>query len=120
MVVAVWGKIDGNDVVFSRGEGDKWNATIPLSTAGQFVVELWAEDDAGNRAFFARVLVTFDPLTLKMSFSVLSVGASFSADDIHSIFGTSPVSGATKNSDVRGSFSNDGIINSVFQKGGDC
>lgn len=86
MVVAVWGKIDGNDVVFTHGEGDKWNVTVPLSTAGQFIVELWAEDDAGNRAFFAKVLITFDPRTLRMSFSVLEVGSLFSENDVRSIF----------------------------------
>ena len=106
MVTAVWGKIDGNEVVFRRGEGNGWKATVPLTTAGQFIVELWAEDDAGNRAFFAKVLITFDPRTLRMSFSVMEFGSLFSEADVRSIF--------SKN-DVRSIFSE-----KKYEKGGDC
>ena len=50
MVVKVSGKIDGKEVIFERAEGDRWNATVPYDLDGMYVVELTAENDAGNIA----------------------------------------------------------------------
>ena len=51
MVVKVSGKIDGKEVIFERAEGDRWNATVPYDLDGMYVVELTAENDAGNIAW---------------------------------------------------------------------
>ena len=57
MVVKVSGKIDGKEVIFERDEGDRWNATVPYDLDGMYVVELTAENDAGNIAYCTKMLL---------------------------------------------------------------
>ena len=64
MVVKVSGKIDGKEVIFERAEGDQWNATVPYDLDGMYVVELTAENDAGNIAYCTKMLLIVDPATL--------------------------------------------------------
>lgn len=64
MVVKVSGKIDGKEVIFERAEGDRWNATVPYDLDGMYVVELTAENDAGNIAYCTKMLLIVDPATL--------------------------------------------------------
>ena len=64
MVVKVSGKVDGKEVIFERAEGDWWNATVPYDLDGMYVVELTAEDEAGNIAFCTKMLLIVDPATL--------------------------------------------------------
>ena len=64
MVVKVSGKIDGKEVIFERAEGDRWNATVPYDLDGMYVVELTAENDAGNIAYCKKMLLIVDPATL--------------------------------------------------------
>ena len=60
MVVKLVGKIDGQDVIFERREGDRWDATVPRNLTGVYIVELTAVDAAGNVAYCARYIVTID------------------------------------------------------------
>lgn len=64
MVVKVSGKIDGKEVIFERAEGDRWNVTVPYDLDGMYVVELTAENDAGNVAYCTKMLLIVDPATL--------------------------------------------------------
>ena len=64
MVVKVSGKIDGKEVIFERDEGDRWNATVPYDLDGMYVVELTAENDAGNIAYCTKMLLIVDPAPL--------------------------------------------------------
>lgn len=64
MVVKVSGKIDGKEVIFERAEGDRWNVTVPYDLDGMYVVELTAENDAGNIAYCTKMLLIVDPATL--------------------------------------------------------
>ena len=64
MVVKVSGKIDGKEVIFERAEGDRWNAMVPYDLDGMYVVELTAENDAGNIAYCTKMLLIVDPATL--------------------------------------------------------
>ena len=64
MVVKVSGKIDGKEVIFERAEGDRWNVTVPYDLDGMYVVELTAENDAGNIAYCTKILLIVDPATL--------------------------------------------------------
>lgn len=58
------GKIDGKPVAFSliRQDGriSVFQAEIPATLDGEYVVELTAIDDAGNVAFVCKYLVTID------------------------------------------------------------
>ena len=58
------GKIEGQPVTFTliRQEGRTFvfSAKVPANLDGEYVVELTAEDDAGNIAFVCKYLVTID------------------------------------------------------------
>ncbi len=64
MIVKVSGKIDGKEVIFERSEGDQWNVAVPYDLDGMCVVELTAENDAGNIAYCTKMLLIVDPATL--------------------------------------------------------
>lgn len=58
------GKIEGQQVAFElirqEGRASVFTAEVPANLDGEYVVELTAEDDAGNIAFVCKYLVTID------------------------------------------------------------
>ena len=60
MVIRLEGKVQGQDVIFNRVQGDEWETIIPPSLNGVYIVELKAYDDAGNMAYTARYILTID------------------------------------------------------------
>lgn len=54
MVVALRGTINGNIISFARAQGDRWEAIIPKSLNGAYVVDMSAVDEAGNIAYIAK------------------------------------------------------------------
>lgn len=58
------GKIEGQQVAFElirqEGRTSVFSAEVPSNLDGEYVVELTAEDDAGNIAFVCKYLVTID------------------------------------------------------------
>lgn len=56
MVVRAYGTANGQRVIFSREGGDCWKAVIPFSDDGEYVVELFAEDEAGNVGYLCTIL----------------------------------------------------------------
>lgn len=64
MIVKVSGKVDGQDVIFERLEGNQWNITVPYDLDGMYVIEVTAENDAGNVAYCTKMLLIVDPATL--------------------------------------------------------
>lgn len=58
MVKRVFGKIDGMEVNYTRDQGDWWNIPIPLDRDGEYIIEVIAEDEAGNQTFMTRLLYT--------------------------------------------------------------
>ena len=60
MVVKLEGTLNGSPIVFERKQGDWWESTVPAVPNGTYVVELTATDDAGNRAYATKYLLTFD------------------------------------------------------------
>lgn len=55
-VKRVIGRANGFDIIFERGEGNWWNITIPSDLSGEYVVEICAEDEAGNIDFLCRMM----------------------------------------------------------------
>lgn len=51
MVTRVWGKANGTEISFVQKDRDGWEATVPANLEGEYVVELYAEDDAGNQTY---------------------------------------------------------------------
>lgn len=64
MVVRLEGKVQGQDVIFNRVQGDEWETTIPRSLNGVYIVELTAYDDAGNMSYTARYILTVDLMSI--------------------------------------------------------
>ena len=58
MVVALRGTVNGNIISFARAQGDRWEAIIPKSLNGAYVVDMSAVDEAGNIAYIACLLYT--------------------------------------------------------------
>lgn len=46
MVARLEGKVDGRDVLFTKGDGDVWETTVPVDIDGTYIVELRAWDEA--------------------------------------------------------------------------
>lgn len=67
MVAKVIGKVDGSEVIYEKGEGDKWTVTVPSDLDGMYVVEVTAYDEAGNSAYCTKMLLIVDPATLCVS-----------------------------------------------------
>lgn len=57
MITHVWGRADKFDLIFLNIMGDIWNASVPADLDdGQYVVELYCEDDSGNMAYWTGIL----------------------------------------------------------------
>lgn len=67
MVAKVIGKVDGGEVIYEKGEGEKWTVTVPSDLDGMYVVEVTAYDEAGNSAYCTKMLLIVDPATLCVS-----------------------------------------------------
>lgn len=86
MVTALFGKCNGADIIFTpKGEG-RWSAAVPATEDKTYIIEVWAEDEAGNVSYFATVESVFNPATLKMAFRIIDIGAGFTTKDVKMAF----------------------------------
>lgn len=56
MVTRVWGKVDEHEVIFEKDENGTWILQVPFDEDGEYAVEVYAEDEAGNVSFLAKYL----------------------------------------------------------------
>ena len=56
MVVRVYGSANGVDIVFTPIGNDCWECAVPKFPSGEYVVDLYAEDEAGNVGYAATML----------------------------------------------------------------
>jgi len=63
-VARVFGRIGGAEVILEHTEGSRWSVPVPLDQDGEYVVEIIAEDEAGNQAYLARMLFVVDSAKL--------------------------------------------------------
>lgn len=62
MIKRVFGKVNEKEVVFSHVGGNLYEVEFPLSTtSGKYIVEVYAEDWAGNVSYACTLLCTVDP-----------------------------------------------------------
>lgn len=59
-VARVFGRADGAEVVMEQTQGDIWSVPVPLDQDGEYVVEIIAEDGAGNQSYMAKMLFCVD------------------------------------------------------------
>ncbi len=86
MVTALFGKCNGADIIFTPKSEGRWNAAVPAREDKTYIIEVWAEDEAGNVGYFATIESVFDPTTLKMEFRVIDIGAGFTVKDVKMAF----------------------------------
>lgn len=57
-VINVWGKIDSVEVIFTPSSScpDWWNVSVPYDNDGEYICEIWAEDDAGEISYRTAIL----------------------------------------------------------------
>ncbi len=56
MVVRVYGSANGVDITFTPIGDDRWECIVPRVPSGEYVVDLYAEDEAGNIGYAATML----------------------------------------------------------------
>lgn len=56
MVVRVYGSTNGVDITFTPIGDDRWECAVPRVPSGEYVVDLYAEDEAGNIGYAATML----------------------------------------------------------------
>ena len=56
MVVRVYGSANGVDITFTPIGDDRWECAVPKIPSGEYVVDLYAEDEAGNIGYAATIL----------------------------------------------------------------
>lgn len=64
MVTRVVGRANDFDLVFTRKNGDVWEANVPSMPSGEYAVELTATDEAGNVSYKAQALLVIDTTRL--------------------------------------------------------
>lgn len=74
MVVRVEGYVDGQKVVFQKGDGGVWEATVPLNLTGIYIVTIYAYDEAGNLAEVNKALFIADPKNMRYEILPLNFG----------------------------------------------
>lgn len=76
MIKRVYGTADNISLTFEMDAATGlWQAAVPSDADGEYVVALYAEDEAGNTAYMATVLYTVDLKNLYVSIHVLEYAA---------------------------------------------
>lgn len=65
MVDRVVGIADEFELIFERAEGDCWTAVTPANVFGEYVMEIWAYDTAGNASYMATMLYLVSKHTMQ-------------------------------------------------------
>ncbi len=86
MVKALFGKCNGAEVIFSQNEQGRWTTAVPASGGRTYIIEMWAEDEAGNIGYFATIESVFNPESLRMEFKIIDIGTGFTPGDVWMAF----------------------------------
>lgn len=54
MITRAYGSVNGNAIILTF-DGDRWKTTIPFNEDGEYVVEFYAEDEAGNIGYMCTI-----------------------------------------------------------------
>lgn len=66
MVKTVYGKYNGQTILFARKEDSKWEALVPFNSDGEYIVEVYAEDMAGNTSYYCSILFAISGHEIKL------------------------------------------------------
>ena len=73
MVTNVYGKADGVDILFTPSPDGKWKCELPANSTGTYLMEIFAEDEAGNTAYYATALFVVDSSKLSVQIQWLDI-----------------------------------------------
>jgi hypothetical protein len=71
MTTQVWGLLGSSKIIFDRTDGNIWKVTVPFLESGEYIVALYALDDAGNQAYVATILYVVDLENLRYEIKML-------------------------------------------------
>lgn len=81
MVAKVYGKCDGQTIMFHRNaDTGRWETAVPFDKDGEYVVEIRAVDDCGNEGYYATLLFTVDTTKLCVKVKVLHLSSQAKID----------------------------------------
>lgn len=63
-VARVIGKTDTFEVIFDKIDNDNWTVDVPSNIIGEYIMDLYAYDEAGNIGFMATAMFTVDTTNL--------------------------------------------------------
>lgn len=75
MTTQVWGMLGSSKIIFDRTDGNIWKVTVPFLESGEYIVALYALDDAGNQAYVATILYVVDLENLRYEIKMLDYAA---------------------------------------------
>lgn len=81
MTTQVWGTLGSSKIIFDRIDGNIWKVTVPLLESGEYIVALYAVDEAGNQAYMARILYVVDLENLCYEIKMLDYAAETQMED---------------------------------------
>ena len=81
MITQVWGTIGNTRIVFDKTDENIWKTTVPFMESGEYIVALYAVDDAGNQAYMATILYTVDLEKLRYEIKMLDYSAQGNMND---------------------------------------
>lgn len=75
MTTKVWGMLGDNKIIFDKADGDFWKVAVPFLESGEYIVALYAVDEAGNQAYVATILYVVDVENLRYEIRMLDYTA---------------------------------------------
>ena len=63
MVIRLEGIVNGDNIIFQK-EGEQWKAAVPANLKGEYILEISAYDEAGNKAYTTKYLFSYDPFSI--------------------------------------------------------
>ena len=75
MTTQVWGMLGSSKIIFDKADGNIWKVTVPFLESGEYIVALYAVDEAGNQAYVATILYVVDVENLRYEIRMLDYAA---------------------------------------------
>lgn len=117
-IVRVWGKCNNVDVVYTRNNQGLWEVSVPAPVNFTYVLEIWAEDGAGNVGYLATIRVTISRDNLNISkIEIIKMGSMFSIEAVEDIFGkinTSKINTSFESENINSSLGAPGALRTSF------
>lgn len=67
MIIKVYGRANGVEITFAREKGNLWQTEVPSNLKGEYIVDLWAENDAGRTSYVCKALFAICGHKLKVT-----------------------------------------------------